>query len=107
MGGIYLQGRRRDGSALDAGILAALDEHFPAVIREPSLRPFCRTVRDETLLQMQFHPSAEAVEFFFDDEQRLVCSAKTNTCGPGYHAYLIDMRSTLRIPSASNSAVAE
>jgi hypothetical protein len=36
------------------------------------------------------HPAAEDVEFTYEDDL-LICSAKTSTAGPGYHAYLIEM----------------
>lgn len=36
------------------------------------------------------HPAAEDVEFCFDGDL-LICSAKTSTVGPGYHAYLVEM----------------
>jgi hypothetical protein len=36
------------------------------------------------------HPAAEDVTFSYDDD-RLICSAKTSTVGPGYHAYLVEM----------------
>jgi hypothetical protein len=36
------------------------------------------------------HPAAEDVEFCFADDL-LICSAKTSTVGPGYHAYLVEL----------------
>jgi hypothetical protein len=41
-------------------------------------------------LYVRLHPAEEDVEFFLDPNGNLVCSAKTSTAGPGYHAFLVD-----------------
>ncbi|GAL84307.1 hypothetical protein MYP_1535 [Sporocytophaga myxococcoides] len=44
---------------------------------------------EEDTLYLSFHPCEEPVSLFFE-EGILFCSAKTNSVGPGYHAYLIE-----------------
>ena len=49
---------------------------------------------DDTLY-VDLFPVEENAEFNFGDE-KIICSAKTSTAGPGYHAYLVDLLDELR-----------
>jgi hypothetical protein len=42
------------------------------------------------VLYSSLHPAAEDVEFSYQHDL-LICSAKTSTAGPGFHAYLVEM----------------
>lgn len=46
--------------------------------------------QDEKTLNVTLHPCEEPVYFELSNDI-IVCSAKTNSVGPGYHAYLIEM----------------
>ena len=45
---------------------------------------------DENTLQATLHPCEEPV-YFELSKKTIVCSAKTNSVGPGYHAYLVQL----------------
>jgi hypothetical protein len=44
---------------------------------------------DGTVLSLQMHPAEEPVEFSVE-AGKLLCSAKTSSAGPGYHAFLVE-----------------
>lgn len=44
----------------------------------------------ETSLYVTLHPCEETVSFEYANDS-LICSAKTNSVGPGYHAYLVEL----------------
>lgn len=50
--------------------------------------------RNENTLQVTLHPCEEPVYFEFFDTY-LLCSAKSNSVGPGYHAYLVKLMEQL------------
>jgi|JI10StandDraft_1071094.scaffolds.fasta_scaffold00394_7 hypothetical protein len=53
-------------------------------------RDFLSFTQNETNLYATIHPCEETVDFELAGET-LICSAKTNSVGPGYHAYLIEL----------------
>src|SRR5688572_6592187 len=44
----------------------------------------------ENSLYVTLHPCEETVSFEYANDS-LICSAKTNSVGPGYHAYLVEL----------------
>lgn len=44
-------------------------------------------------LRIGLHPAEEPIEFSIS-ENGIICSAKTNSAGPGYHGYLVDLLKT-------------
>jgi hypothetical protein len=53
-------------------------------------KEFLSFSEDENTLYVTLHPSEEPV-YFTRSENVIVCSAKTNSVGPGYHAYLVEL----------------
>lgn len=54
-------------------------------------RMLCTAVVSDQDLQLTLHPAEEPVEFNLGDHGELLCSAKTNSAGPGYHVFLVDL----------------
>lgn len=71
--------------ALD-GLAAALLEALP----DPIWRELVDVERDGPALAVSLHPAEEAVRFQVEGD-RLSVSARTNSAGPGYHAFLHDL----------------
>ena len=46
--------------------------------------------QDESTLYVTLHPCEETV-YFEQQGDVIICSAKTNSVGPGYHAYLVEL----------------
>jgi hypothetical protein len=61
----------------------------------PPLQGWMSTSVQSDVLSLNLFPSEEDVEFSLTGD-RIVCSAKTSTAGPGYHAYLIDLLDELQ-----------
>ncbi len=59
-------------------------------LKKNTLDHACST-RNEEVLYLSFHPSEEDVYFYATDDNDIVCSAKTSSAGPGYHALLIEL----------------
>ncbi|MBT1706209.1 hypothetical protein [Chryseosolibacter indicus] len=53
-------------------------------------KDFLSFSNDETSLYATLHPCEEPVVFELK-HNNLICSAKTNSVGPGYHAYLVEL----------------
>lgn len=70
--------------------LDRLADAFLEAISDVALRECVTLSHHEGKLHVALHPAEEDVEFWFDGE-RLWCSAKTSSCGPGYHAYLVEI----------------
>jgi hypothetical protein len=66
--------------------IVAFAEREPA---DPLLRRFFRGNAGEDWVRIGLYPAEEDVGFFFSEAGDLVCSAKTSTAGPGYHAFLV------------------
>lgn len=62
-----------------------LTEHSPGLFKD-----FLTFTHNENNLFATVHPCEETVNFELSGEA-LICSAKTNSVGPGYHAYLIEL----------------
>jgi hypothetical protein len=89
--GLYVATELSDRELDDSGaVLDRVAAMFPAVIRDPRLRFFTEIRRSDDRLRVSLHPVEEDVDFFIDDRGRLVCCAKTSSCGPGYHAFLVE-----------------
>lgn len=86
--GVYLVGTLKAGTNRH-DLLTQIQQESP-LVTVPELRDLLTSDFADERLYVTLHPLSESAEFFFDDDQRLICSAKTNTCGPGYHAYLVD-----------------
>lgn len=54
------------------------------------LRNFIEAECSGNTLHVFLHPAEEPVEFSFNGDS-LVCSAKTNSAGPGFHAFLVEL----------------
>ncbi|MEJ1242286.1 hypothetical protein WBG78_29325 [Chryseolinea sp. T2] len=52
-------------------------------------KDFLSFSEDENSLYVRLHPCEETVHFEYIGNH-LICSAKTNSVGPGYHAYLVE-----------------
>lgn len=53
-------------------------------------RDFLSFSENENSLYVTLHPCEETVSFEYA-QNSLICSAKTNSVGPGYHAYLVEL----------------
>ena len=70
-------------------ILKGIGAELPTILQAAPFHDWTSVTGDDSRLNASLHPAAEDLEFFLDDGDWLICSAKTSTCGPGYHAYLI------------------
>ncbi len=57
------------------------------------LKKLVRVDRGARELRIVLHPAEEPIEFAIS-ENGITCSAKTNSAGPGYHSYIIDLLET-------------
>ena len=75
-----------------SGFIARIEEACRASIEDPLLLRLARFRRVEggSGLDLLLHPAAEPVEFRVTGD-RVICSAKTNPAGPGYHVYVIEL----------------
>jgi hypothetical protein len=89
--GINIKGITNDLSALKETLVesTAITDWFNNYSTGP-FKNFVSLEWNENLLQVTLHPCEEPVYFEFFDNY-LVCSAKTNSVGPGYHAYLVKL----------------
>lgn len=71
-------------------ILAALKSSLPVELQKSV---FSSTI-ELNCMNVELHPAEEPVEFTIDNGT-LKFSAKTNSAGPGYHAYLVDTLETV------------
>jgi len=51
------------------------------------------------VLYLELHPAEEDVRFFVDDHDYLICSARTSSAGPGYHAFLVELLEMIQGPA--------
>ncbi len=72
-------------------VLANLEAALRKAVTDPLLREEMQVYREDAKMSVVLHPAAEPVEFTFDAKHNLVCNAKTNTAGPGYHAFLVEL----------------
>lgn len=71
--------------ALD-GLAAALVDALP----DPAWRELVDVEREGSSLAVSLHPAEEALRFEVEGD-RLRASARTNSAGPGYHAFVLDL----------------
>lgn len=71
-------------------IATELKKSLPPVFQNK----YFSTTQDNKTLSVFLHPSEESVRFEIDNNT-LTCSAKTNSAGPGYHAYLVETLETI------------
>jgi hypothetical protein len=89
--GLYLSGRPTRSAAISGRELSLkLAEAICATIDDPVLRALAAIHDTENDVEIYLHPSAENVELLEGPENTVICSAKTSTCGPGYHAWLVE-----------------
>lgn len=67
-----------------------LAEQIMSAIDEPALRDLASTYRNEDGVTIALHPAAEHLELL-THPRGVVCSVKTSTCGPGFHAYVVEL----------------
>jgi hypothetical protein len=67
-----------------------LERALLGAIGDVDLRAQARIVQSQGQLELWLHPATEPVEFRAE-AGRLICSAKTNPAGPGYHAFLVEL----------------
>ena len=94
--GIYI-GARISGRGL-FGRMPKRDEVFGKIrtaiqdtVSDPLFRRLMAMTEKNGRLTVDLHPAEEGVEFFFNESGWLVCSAKTSSAGPGYHAFLVQL----------------
>lgn len=80
-------GRRKSGTRA----LTELAKSLHLAVEDTGLRRFIAVETMQDRVSAQLHPCEENVQFSLTDDQRLVCSAKSSSCGPGYHAHLVDV----------------
>lgn len=56
---------------------------------------YASTSIHNNILYLSFYPAEEDVAFFVNNDNYLICSAKTSSAGPGYHAFLVNMLETI------------
>ncbi|MGH7143183.1 MAG: hypothetical protein ACREJ2_03520 [Planctomycetota bacterium] len=56
---------------------------------DPLLQKLIVVQGNDDRLYIGFHPAEEEAQFWPDDEDRLCFRARTNSAGPGYHAFLV------------------
>jgi len=83
--GISIKGRIR-GSAGFSDIERFIVERSSGLFKE-----FLSFEQDESSLQVFLHPGEEPVYFDQHENNAIICSARTNSVGPGYHAYLVEL----------------
>jgi hypothetical protein len=60
-------------------------------IDDDLMRQFVRFGKSDNALLATLHPAAEPVAFQFQGRGMLTCSAETNTVGPGYHVFVLNL----------------
>lgn len=70
-------------------ILGRIEQELSTILESLPIADWTRLHAEKQQLAAILHPSAETVDFFLNEEGVLTCSAKTSTCGPGYHAFLL------------------
>jgi hypothetical protein len=73
------------------GDAQALAEAIVAAIDEPALRGLAGIHPSPQCTEVFLHPAAENLQLEPDGRGGIVCSAKTSTCGPGFHAFVVDL----------------
>jgi hypothetical protein len=94
--GLYLFAVARNGTPVSPIDLDQLGDEFLRTVPDAPFREFVSYYCSEERLYVAIHPAEEAVELWFGDG-KLWCSAKTSSCGPGYHAYLVDILERLAV----------
>lgn len=79
--------RALDKRNLFKGILRVIQE----LISDPLSQQFVTTGEKDGRLFVKLHPAEEDVEFLLSEDGWLICSAKTSSAGPGYHAFLVQL----------------
>lgn len=74
----------------DDDVLDAVTRAFTAAIADPAWRELIEVEREEAVVGIGLHPAEERVRFDLDGD-RLRVAARTNSAGPGYHAYVADL----------------
>lgn len=59
-------------------------------IEDELLADFASTTSESERAQLTLHPAEESI-FFERRDNRILCSAKTSSAGPGYHAYVVEL----------------
>jgi len=79
-----------DNTYSKSNLFTGLTKHFEASLPvELQENVFWHHIEGDSLF-LQIHPAEEPIEFIFE-KSALSFSAKTNSAGPGYHAYLIEI----------------
>jgi hypothetical protein len=68
-----------------------LAEAIVAAIEDPTLRSVAGLHPGSECTEVFLHPVAENLELTLDRRGGIICSAKTSTCGPGYHAWVVEL----------------
>ncbi|MDQ7826951.1 MAG: hypothetical protein RDV48_29400 [Candidatus Eremiobacteraeota bacterium] len=71
-------------------ILSHVRQAFEGALTDPLMKKFFLFDLQDDRMLLVFHPAEDPVEFSFGEGERLLCSAKTNSAGPGYHAFLVE-----------------
>jgi hypothetical protein len=74
----------------DDDLAESLARQVVSAIDEPVLRDLAGVHPADSGLEVYLHPAAERLELIRDGVA-VICSAKTSTCGPGYHAYVVEL----------------
>ncbi len=80
------------------GLFGQIEEGIRTILDDPLLERLVSISRHGNGLSVQLHPAEENVDFRVDDDGSLICSAKTSSAGPGYHAMLVDLLTRLQGP---------
>jgi hypothetical protein len=75
-------------------LLSDIGKEIASYLQEKELAILSDQTFDNGALYIRLHPAEEQVEIFAKDDY-LICSAKTSSAGPGYHAFLVDLLETV------------
>lgn len=85
--GLYIIGKQKKNKSKKK-IFNKIEEYFLS-LKKDLLSKLIEIYKDEDMVLIYLHPAEEPIEFSVNEENNIVCSAKTSSAGPGYHAYLI------------------
>jgi len=89
--GIYIKGELKEiNSIIDKQVLSERIQKYFIENSHGLFSNFLSFTEDEAALYAVLHPCEEPVEFTWQDTY-IICSAKTNSVGPGYHACLVEL----------------
>jgi len=74
-----------------AETLTAVEQAVNEQIGDPLLKKYLQINRDEHDILVTVHPAGVELRFHMDTPGEMLCEAQTNPCGPGYHAFLIEL----------------